>query len=154
MDEKMKKTIMYLGLGGLAVWYFFLRKKKGTEEEMSNFFSKKARRKIRGRIRKVKGKIKRHIKKGGLGGMMHRKLKKRKRSLISKLRGSRAGRGIARVVSRGGNRAGRGIARVVSRGGNRVRSRGMFGRVRGLRRKRRGLIRKIRRGGFFGGGMF
>jgi hypothetical protein len=106
---------------------------------MSNFFSKKARRKIRGRIRKVKGKIKRHIKKGGLGGMMHRKLKKRKRSLISKLRGSRAGRGIARVVSRGGNR---------------VRSRGMFGRVRGLRRKRRGLIRKIRRGGFFGGGMF
>jgi len=142
MDEKMKKTIMYLGLGGLAVWYFFLRKKKGTEEEMSNFFSKKARRKIRGRIRKVKGKIKRHIKKGGLGGMMHRKLKKRKRSLISKLRGSRAGRGIARVVSRDG-------VRVVKRGG-----RGLFGRVRGLRRKRRGLIRKIRRGGFFGGGMF
>ena len=138
----MKKTIMYLGLGGLAVWYFFLRKKKGTEEEMSNFFSKKARRKIRGRIRKVKGKIKRHIKKGGLGGMMHRKLKKRKRSLISKLRGSRAGRGIARVVSRDG-------VRVVKRGG-----RGLFGRVRGLRRKRRGLIRKIRRGGFFGGGMF
>ena len=78
MDEKMKKSIMYLGLGGLAVWYFFFRKKKGTEEEMSNFFSKKARRKIRGRIRKVKGKIKRHIKRGGLGGMMHRKLKKRK----------------------------------------------------------------------------
>jgi LPXTG-motif cell wall-anchored protein len=110
MDKKM---LAYLGLGGLAVWFLFFRKKKNkpaTDEEMANFLSRRARKRVKSKLRNAKAKLKKHIKRGGVAGAVHRKLVNR----VGKLK-------------------------------NRV-----IGGRRGARR--RNAIKKIRKGGFFGGG--
>lgn len=110
MDKKM---LMYLGLGGLAVYFLFFKDKKNkpaTEEEMSNFLSKRKRQKVRAKLRGAKAKLKSHIKRGGVGGAVRRKLVGRVKNLATKVRGGRRGA------------------------------------------RRRNAIRKVRSGGFFGGG--
>ena len=103
-----KKTMMYLGLGGLAVYFLFFRKKKGTpasEEEMSNFLSKRRRKKVRAKLKNARAKLKRHIKRGGVAGATHRKLVKRVKGLRNVVRGGRRGarrRNVRMKARRGG----------------------------------------------------
>ncbi len=97
-----KKTLMYLGLGGVAVYLLFFRKKNkpATDEEMANFLSRKKRKKVRAKLKTAKAKLKNHIKQGGVGGAVHRKLVKRVKGLQGVVQGGRRGARRRRAVRR------------------------------------------------------
>ena len=88
-----KKMLMYLGLGGLAVYFLFFRKKNkpATEEEMSNFLTKRDRQKTRAKLKGAKAKLISWRKKGGVSGAVKRKLVGRVKSLATKVQGGRKG---------------------------------------------------------------
>ena len=84
-----KKSMMYIGLGGLAVYFLFFRKKKdkpASDEEMSNFLSKRSRTEVRAKLKGAKDKLKTYIKRGGAGGAIKRKLVGRVKNLSTQLK--------------------------------------------------------------------
>jgi len=113
MDEKTKKLVMYAGLGGLAVWFLFMRKKKGgtTDEQMAEFLGRR-RRAVRSA---KKGAIKKKIQ------HTRRKLKNAK--------------GKAKQVLL---RREKGLVSLAKRG------------MKGKGARRRKIMRRVRKGGFFG----
>ena len=87
------KTLTYLGLGGLAVYFLFVRKneKPATEEEMANFLSNKRRTKVKAKLKNAKAKLKKHIDEGGVDGATHRRLVGRINRLEKVVKGGRMG---------------------------------------------------------------
>jgi hypothetical protein len=84
-----KKSMMYIGLGGLAVYFLFFRKKKdkpASDEEMSNFLSKRSRTEVRAKLKGAKDKLKTYIKRGGAGGAIKRKLVGRVKNLSTQVK--------------------------------------------------------------------
>ena len=100
-----KKSMMYIGLGGLAVYLLFFRKKKNksaSDIEMSNFLSKRSRTKVRTKLKGAKAKLKSHIKRGGVGGAVRRKLVGRVKNLETQVKRGKQAQRRKKVLQRGG----------------------------------------------------
>lgn len=99
-----KKSLMYIGLGGLAIYLLFFRKNKNTiatDVEMSNFLAKSRKTKAKEKLKTAKEKLKSYRKGGGRSGAIKRKLLGRVNNLSNEVRNSKKAR-RRRKVLRGG----------------------------------------------------
>jgi flagellin-like hook-associated protein FlgL len=99
-----KKSLIYVGLGGLAIYFLFFHKNKNTiatEKEMSNFLANSRKTKAKQKLKKAKEKLKSYSQGGVTSGAIKRKLLGRVNNLSNQVRNSTKAR-RRRKVLRGG----------------------------------------------------